>query len=91
VSFDCPTGPSDVIEDHRNGLLVPANDVDALGAAIRELIDDEELRRRCGAAAVATARDYTMEAVGPRWEELLDELRMTRAGPSAAKSSIVVP
>ena len=30
VAFDCPTGPADVIDDHRNGLLVPPKDVDAL-------------------------------------------------------------
>jgi glycosyltransferase involved in cell wall biosynthesis len=74
VSFDCPTGPADVIEDHRNGLLVPPRDVDALAAAIVEMIDDDELRRRCGAAAAETALGYRMEAVGPRWEALMREL-----------------
>jgi len=79
VSFDCPTGPADIVDDHRNGLLVPAEDVDRLGRAILELIDDEALRRRCGAAAVDTARAYSMEAVGPRWEALLRELWRERA------------
>ena len=35
VSFDCPTGPRDIIDDHRNGLLVPAEDVDGMAEAIR--------------------------------------------------------
>lgn len=74
AAFDCPTGPRDVIEDHRNGILVPAQDVDGLAAAILELIEDEDLRRACGAAAAETAREYTIEAVGPRWEALLREL-----------------
>ena len=75
VSFDCPTGPRDIIDDRRNGLLVPAEDVDGMAAAIRELMRDEELRRRCGAAAAETARAYTMDAIGPRWDQLLEELR----------------
>jgi glycosyltransferase involved in cell wall biosynthesis len=79
VSFDCPTGPRDVIDDHRNGILVPAQDVDGLGDAIGELIADDDLRRRCGAAAAVTARRYTMDAVGPRWDALLAELRAGRA------------
>ena len=79
VAFDCPTGPADIIDDHRNGLLVPFKDVDALGAALLEMIEDEELRRACGAAAVETARGYTMEAVGPMWDRLLDDLRAERA------------
>jgi glycosyltransferase involved in cell wall biosynthesis len=75
VSFDCPTGPSDIIDDHRNGLLVPAEDVDGMAEAIRALMRDEELRRRCGAAAAETARAYTMDAIGPRWDRLLREVR----------------
>jgi glycosyltransferase involved in cell wall biosynthesis len=77
VAFDCPTGPADIIDDHRNGLLVPAKDVDALGAALMEMVEDEQLRRRCGAAAIETARDYTMAAVGPRWDALLQSLAQT--------------
>lgn len=73
VSFDCPTGPADVLEDHRNGLLVPAKDVDALAAGMLELIEDEALRRRLAAGAVETAGEYSMDAVGPQWEALLRE------------------
>jgi glycosyltransferase involved in cell wall biosynthesis len=79
VSFDCPTGPAEVIEDHANGLLVPARDIDALAAGMLELIEDEELRRRCAAAAVGAAREFTMETVGPQWEALLRDLWEERA------------
>jgi glycosyltransferase involved in cell wall biosynthesis len=79
VSFDCPTGPADVIDDHRNGILVPAGDVEELTNGILELIRDEELRQRCGAAAVETAKSYTIDAVGPRWDALLDSLAEARS------------
>ncbi len=79
VSFDCPTGPADVIEDHRNGILVPPRDVEALAAGVVELIEDEDLRRRCAAAAVETARDYTPAAIGSRWEALFRDLEQARA------------
>jgi glycosyltransferase involved in cell wall biosynthesis len=91
VSFDCPTGPADVIEDRRNGLLVPPRDVDALAAAIVELIEDEELRRRCGEGAAATARDYRMDAVGPRWEALLSELWATRSSSPSHSAPTAAP
>jgi glycosyltransferase involved in cell wall biosynthesis len=80
ISFDCPTGPADIIEDHRNGILVPREDVDAFAAGLRELIDDEALRRRCAAAAPATAQRYTMEAIGPQWTALLERLARERDG-----------
>jgi glycosyltransferase involved in cell wall biosynthesis len=78
VAFDCPTGPADIVDDHRNGLLVPAKDVEALSAAMMEMVSDEELRRRCAAAAVETARDYTMAAIGPKWDEMLEALVQQR-------------
>jgi glycosyltransferase involved in cell wall biosynthesis len=79
VSFDCPTGPGEVVDDYRNGILVPARDVEALSAGMLELVDDEELRRRCAAAAVETARGFTMDQVGPMWEALLRDLWEERA------------
>jgi glycosyltransferase involved in cell wall biosynthesis len=77
VSFDCPTGPRDVIDDHRNGILIPACDIDALASGMLELVADKELRHRLGAAASLTANDYTIDAIGPKWEHLVDELRLT--------------
>ena len=75
VAFDCRTGPADIIDDRRNGLLVPDGDVDALAAAMSEMMADEDLRRRCAAAARDTVREYDMAtAIGPRWEALLDDV-----------------
>jgi len=74
VSFDCPTGPAEMIDDGRNGLLVPLGDVEAFAAALTRMIGDDELRRRCGAAAIATGESFKMDVIGPMWEQLFDEL-----------------
>jgi glycosyltransferase involved in cell wall biosynthesis len=79
VSFDCPTGPREIVRQRENGILVPDKDVRALAAGLCELIEDEELRRRCGRGALATAERYAPEVIGARWERLLDELRGARA------------
>jgi glycosyltransferase involved in cell wall biosynthesis len=74
VSFDCPRGPADIIDDGETGLLVPNGDTGALAAALVELIDDEPRRRRMGEAALATAARYDGEVIGRMWDELVDDL-----------------
>jgi glycosyltransferase involved in cell wall biosynthesis len=71
VSFDCPRGPSEIISHGHDGLLVPALDSAALGAAIGELAGDPQRRAQLGQAALETARRYDREAIGARWDSLL--------------------
>jgi glycosyltransferase involved in cell wall biosynthesis len=71
VSFDCPRGPSDIVDDGVDGLLVPPEDVGALAQAILALIEDEPRRRRLAAAALTKAERYRTEAIAPRWDTLL--------------------
>jgi glycosyltransferase involved in cell wall biosynthesis len=87
VSFDCPTGPSDIIDDHRNGILVPHKDVDALARGMSELMGDEDKRRRYAAAAAETSREYSIEAIGPKWEALFESLHEARNG-TVARSAV---
>lgn len=51
VSFDCDTGPRDIITDGVDGLLVPADDVGALASAMGRAMQDSGLRARMGDAA----------------------------------------
>ena len=74
VSFDCPTGPSDILTDGTDGLLVPPEDVPALAAALDRVMADESLRRRLAAAAPAAVIPYSTQLVGRRWDALLGGL-----------------
>lgn len=65
-----PGGQEDMISDGENGLLVPGGDSIALAAAMRRLIDDQELRERMGVRARERAVDFTPEAVMPQLEQL---------------------
>ncbi|MDX6666566.1 MAG: hypothetical protein QOG68_2772, partial [Solirubrobacteraceae bacterium] len=75
VSFDCPTGPREVIEHERSGLLVPNGDVAGFAAAMLGLMEDEPRRRAYGAAATARAASFSLDVVGPRWDSLIAGLQ----------------
>jgi glycosyltransferase involved in cell wall biosynthesis len=79
VSFDCPTGPRQLITSGENGLLVPNGDVDAFAAALLEVIEDDEKRARMADAALASARRYDLDVVGRQWAELLHGLVESKA------------
>lgn len=85
VSFDCPTGPADVITHEKDGLLVPPDDVDAMARTLIRAIEDPDLRKRLGDAAYETVQAYTPEVVMPQWESLFAELLAAKATGAAAR------
>lgn len=74
VSYDCPRGPSEIVTPGVDGFLVPEGDVPALGRALLTLVEDDELRRSFGAAALASSGRYGLDAFAERWEGLLGRL-----------------
>jgi glycosyltransferase involved in cell wall biosynthesis len=75
VSFDCDTGPRDIIRPEVDGLLVPPADVDALTAALDRLMGDGALRVQFAGRAVETRERFSMERTAGMWEELFAEVR----------------
>ena len=53
---------------------MPPEDRAALSAALLDLLDDEDARRRLGAAARARSAAFAPEVVVERWEALLEEV-----------------
>jgi glycosyltransferase involved in cell wall biosynthesis len=71
IAFDCPSGPADIVRDGVDGLLVPAENVTALAAAMSALTGDAERRRALGAHAPAVAARFSVERIAAQWERVL--------------------
>ncbi len=68
-------GIADVVDEGRDGYLVPVADVDALSSVICDLVGDSALRRKLGAAAREKAVSrYSIERTGRRYCELYRRL-----------------
>lgn len=70
VAFDCPWGPSELI-DGNNGILVPAGDVEALADAMTRVARDADLRGRLAAAAATSVAPLSPERILALWDEAL--------------------
>ena len=71
VSFNCNWGPSEMIEDGIDGLLVPLEDLTALSKALAKIMGDQGLRERLGANAAVAVRRYSHDKIVATWNSVL--------------------
>ena len=73
ISFDCRSGPREMIQHGVNGLLVPPNDVDALAKTMAHLMGAEHQRKRLGERAVAISEQFSLARVNQMWRSVLEQ------------------
>jgi GalNAc-alpha-(1->4)-GalNAc-alpha-(1->3)-diNAcBac-PP-undecaprenol alpha-1,4-N-acetyl-D-galactosaminyltransferase len=81
VSFDCPSGPRELIRDGVDGLLIPPNDVDGLADGIERLISDQNLMHDLSSRAPEVVHRYALSTVLERWDALFAEVSDRAPGP----------
>ncbi|MCG8621077.1 MAG: glycosyltransferase, partial [Proteobacteria bacterium] len=74
VSFDCPTGPREIIapknnlkDSLKNGVLVKNGDIQALTRAMHKLLADPKLRRRLATAGRIRASEFAIDSIAEKW------------------------
>ena len=73
ITTDIP-GNRDLIEDGKNGLLVPVKDGHAAASKLRLLIEDEGLRKRFSSAGRGIAARFSPEATAAAYEKLCTDV-----------------
>ena len=74
ISFDCDTGPREIIRHEVDGLLVPPGDIAALAQALSRLMKDAELRQRYAMRAIEARERFSIHKISGMWEALFAEL-----------------
>ncbi len=79
VSTDCPSGPAEILDEGKFGMLVPVGDVSALAAAMKKTLDAPQNKNRL----VARAKDFSIEVATKEYERVIvDQLNYRYAKPS---------
>jgi len=71
IAMDCEFGPSEIIINEQNGLLVQAANVAELTCAINRLINDPSLKNDLGREAVHINDTNSPQQIFKKWEEVL--------------------
>ncbi|MCM4172553.1 glycosyltransferase family 4 protein [Arenibacter sp. TNZ] len=71
ISTDCPTGPSELIEDGINGFLIPMNNEEVLTEKINQLISKEDLRLSFGKNGQKTVDQFRVDYVVKQWNRII--------------------
>ncbi|MFV0530342.1 MAG: glycosyltransferase family 4 protein [Flavobacteriales bacterium] len=74
VSFDCSTGPSEIIKDNEDGLLATYLDEQDLADKLMILMKDEEKRREFGVKAKENVKRFDLDIIMKKWIDLFNKL-----------------
>ena len=72
ISSNCDFGPSDLINNNKNGILVPPKDPKSLANAMGRLASDPELQKALGAAAKKEMKKYELKKILVLWEKVFE-------------------
>lgn len=73
ISTDCPSGPSELINDGDNGFLIDIDDQKALEEKLKLLMGNESLMTEVGFKAMESVEKYNAEKVSMLWDGLISK------------------
>lgn len=87
VSFDCETGPAEIIENNDCGILVENRNVPQLAEALKAMMDDQDLRKTKGQIAKIKVAQFSQEKIMKQWTDLFERLISENKTNSCSVSS----
>lgn len=71
ISYDCPSGPRDIVKDQKNGYLIPNDNQEMFSDAVQRAVTlpHEELLR-LGSGAFETVKNWDNEKIVKKWEKV---------------------
>ena len=70
VSFNCKSGPNEIISNGEDGILVNNGDISALADAMKLIMKDSQIRSSMSKNAVEKAKNFKLENIMEKWISL---------------------
>ena len=72
VATDCPTGPKEILNNGKAGLLVPENDAETLAKTMHEALTNTALQQQIAAGRAEYSKNFTFDVAGKQLTQLFD-------------------
>ena len=73
ISTDCPHGPSELIQNYTNGVLIPVDDQSKLVVELTKLMNNKDLRSTYSEAAKQIEHKLDIGIIINSWIELINK------------------
>ena len=74
ISYNCPMGPDEIIEDKKNGYIIEYGNRQSFIINLRNLLESENLREKLGKNAICISAKYIPQTVLKSWIYLFKEI-----------------
>ncbi len=72
VSFACPCGPRDIVQDGEDGVLVENGNVEAFASSLSHLMQNHHLCQSMGKAGQSNVQRFYLEHIATRWKDIFE-------------------
>jgi len=72
VSFDCPSGPRDIIQNNKNGFLVELDDEKSFEESVLKLIEKPDLKSRMSVQSFQMSKTWDDHKLLQKWYSILN-------------------
>ena len=74
VSFNCPYGPKDLIDDNESGYVIENDNIEQFAEKLNYLIENTEIRKKFAKKALLKSTRYDVDTIMSQWRDLFDSL-----------------
>ncbi|HHK8998162.1 TPA: glycosyltransferase family 4 protein [Escherichia coli] len=72
ISFDCPTGPSEILGNGQYGILVENGNVTKFSAELADLMSDKEKKIKLSNISKTRAKEFHIDKIFSEWRKLIN-------------------
>ena len=73
ISFNCKTGPKEMIDDNINGYLVECGNINELSEKMLSFVSNCNIAKKFSMASTNRVKELSIKKIGDEWEKMLKE------------------